>query len=89
MPDTDRHLSEFAALISLAPHTLNTHTNDADLCTVCGCASPCKRAVLGEHNLETLSCCQSWNGPASTPTEATAGPAFHSLATTMRGGGGR
>lgn len=71
MPDTDRHLSEFAALISLATHTLNTYTNDADLCAVCGCA------------------CQNWNGPASTPTEATVGPALHGLATPMRGGGGR
>lgn len=89
MPDTDRNVSEFAALISLATRTLNTHTNDADLCAVCGCAWPCERAVLAEHNLETLSCCQSWTNPASTLAEAAAGPALRSVTTPVRGGGGR
>ncbi|MDQ3762559.1 MAG: hypothetical protein M3460_13080 [Actinomycetota bacterium] len=42
---------ELEALISLAAGALNTHTNDADLCAVCGCAWPCERAVLAEHNL--------------------------------------
>lgn len=88
MPDTDHPISEFAALISLATRTLNTHINDADLCAVCGCAWPCERAVLAEHNLETLSCCQSWTNPASTPDEA-AVPALRSVATPMPGGGGR
>jgi hypothetical protein len=85
MPDTDR---EFAALISLATRTLNTHINDADLCAMCARAWPCERAVLAEHNLEALSCCQSWTNPVSTPTEA-AGPTLRSVATPMRGGGGR
>ncbi len=84
MLDTDR---EFAALISLATRTLNTHINDADLCAMCARAWPCERAVIAEHNLETLSCCQSWT--VSTPTEATAGPALRRVATPMRGGGGR
>jgi hypothetical protein len=30
--------SELGALIALATHALNTHTNDADLCPVCGSA---------------------------------------------------
>lgn len=81
MPDTDRHISEFAELISLATRTLNTHTNDADLCAVYGCAWPCKRAVLAEHALETLSCGQNWTGPMNTPAEAAAGPALRSVAT--------
>lgn len=88
MPDTGRHISEFAALISLATHALNTHTDDAELCAVCGCAWPCERAVLAEHNLETLSCCQSWTGPVSTPAEAAAVPVLRSLARPMWGGGG-
>lgn len=42
---------EFEALISLATRALNEHTNDADLCAVCGFAWPCEFAVLAEHNL--------------------------------------
>lgn len=85
MLDTDR---EFSALTSLATRTLNTHINDADLCAVCGCAWPCERAVLAEHNLDTLSCCRSRTDPASTPVEA-AGPTLRSVATPMRACGGR
>lgn len=39
------------ALSSLAARVLNEHTNRADLCAACGCAWPCERAVLAEHNL--------------------------------------
>lgn len=42
------------ALIGLAAHVLNTHTNDADPCAMCGCAWPCQWAVLAEHNLAGL-----------------------------------
>lgn len=36
------------ALSSLAVRVLNDHANRAE---VCGCAWPCERAVLAEHNL--------------------------------------
>ena len=42
---------ECEAMIALATQALNDHTNDAGLCAVCGCAWPCERAVLAEHNL--------------------------------------
>ncbi|HEV3170388.1 MAG TPA: hypothetical protein VGZ32_08620 [Actinocrinis sp.] len=42
---------EFDALIRLATKILNEHTDNHGLCAVCGCAFPCKRAVLAEHNL--------------------------------------
>jgi len=49
---TDAELgSEIDVLISLATHVLNEHTNTDGLCAVCGCAFPCERAVLAEHNL--------------------------------------
>jgi hypothetical protein len=44
-------LSEIDALHQLATVVLNEHTNDHDLCAVCGTAFPCERAVLAEHNL--------------------------------------
>ncbi|NUL28426.1 hypothetical protein HRW09_02340 [Streptomyces lunaelactis] len=43
--------SEIDALHQLATVVLNEHTNDHGLCAVCGCAFPCERAVLAEHNL--------------------------------------
>jgi hypothetical protein len=43
--------SEIEALHQLATLVLNEHTNDNGLCAVCGCAFPCERAVLAEHNL--------------------------------------
>lgn len=43
--------SEIAALHQLATVVLNEHTNDLGLCVVCGCAFPCERAVLADHNL--------------------------------------
>lgn len=54
MPDADCLSRQFGALISAAIETLNTHTNDRDLSAVCGCAWPCERAVLAEHNLAAL-----------------------------------
>ena len=49
---TDTEVSrEVEALHQLATVVLNEHTNDGDLCAVCGCAFPCERAVLAEHNL--------------------------------------
>lgn len=45
---------ELDTLIALATHALNTHTNDGDLCAVCGSAWPCERAVLAEHNLAAV-----------------------------------
>lgn len=44
-------MTEVDALHQLATAVLNEHTNDHDLCAVCGCAFPCERAVLAEHNL--------------------------------------
>jgi len=43
--------AEFDALIRLATKVLNEHTDLRGLCAVCGCAFPCERAVLAEHNL--------------------------------------
>jgi hypothetical protein len=47
-PDVEHELD---ALRQLATVVLNEHTNDRGLCAVCGCAFPCERAVLAEHNL--------------------------------------
>jgi len=52
--DPDHVPPELEALITFAAHAPNRHTNDADLCAVCGCARPCNWAVLAEHNLATL-----------------------------------
>ncbi len=41
----------FAPLFTLAVEVLNGHTNNRGLCAVCGCAFPCRQAVLAEHNL--------------------------------------
>lgn len=46
--------AELQALSSLAVTVLTEHTNDADLCAVCGCAWPCDLAVLADHNLAAL-----------------------------------
>ncbi|WP_018686969.1 hypothetical protein [Actinokineospora enzanensis] len=43
--------SEVEALHQLATVVLNEHANDLGLCAVCGCAFPCERAVLADHNL--------------------------------------
>lgn len=47
-PDVE---SEIDALHHLATVVLNEHNDDRGLCAVCGCAFPCERAVLAEHNL--------------------------------------
>ncbi len=47
------HLTpEFEALRALATRVINQHVDDHGLCAVCGCAFPCERAVLAEHNLD-------------------------------------
>jgi hypothetical protein len=51
---TDALMAEIEQLIALATRVLNEHTNDHDLCAVCGSAFPCERAVLAEHNLSVL-----------------------------------
>jgi len=47
--------TELDQLRSLATRMLNEHTNDHDLCAVCGSAWPCERAVLADHNLALTS----------------------------------
>jgi len=52
---TEAELSDqIETLTRLATVVLNEHTNLSALCTVCGCAFPCERAVLAEHNLAVL-----------------------------------
>lgn len=43
-----------ARLLETASDVLNEHTNQHDLCAVCGSAWPCERAVLAEHNLSVF-----------------------------------
>ncbi len=44
------------ALSSLAVTVLNVHTNQVDLCAVCGSAWPCERVVvLAEHSYELVA----------------------------------
>jgi len=43
--------AEFEHLAQLATVVLDEHTNDNDLCAVCGCAFPCSSAVLAENNI--------------------------------------
>jgi hypothetical protein len=45
---------ECEALCSVAVAVFNVHVNDRGLCPVCGCAWPCERMVLPEHNLAAL-----------------------------------
>lgn len=44
-------VTEVDKLHRLASVVINEHTDDNGLCAVCGCAFPCERAVLAEHNL--------------------------------------
>jgi hypothetical protein len=44
-------IADFTALVGVATRVMYEHTNDCDLCAVCGCAWPCERVVLAEHNL--------------------------------------
>lgn len=50
----NRLTDQFGALRALATRVINEHVNDRGLCAVCGCAFPCKRAGLAEHNLALL-----------------------------------
>jgi hypothetical protein len=43
---------QLAQLHRLATVVLGQHQNDHDLCAVCGCAWPCERVLLAEHNLD-------------------------------------
>ena len=49
--DNTTALADCEALSSLTVTVLNEHTNHADLCATCGCAWPCERAVLADHNV--------------------------------------
>jgi hypothetical protein len=51
---SDYFSPELVRLCAMATRVLNEHTNDHDLCAVCGCAWPCSRAALAEHNLALL-----------------------------------
>ena len=52
--ENDHFPPELVRLCAMATRVLNEHTNDHDLCAVCGCAWPCARAQLAEHNLAFL-----------------------------------
>jgi len=39
------------AMLATAAHEIDLHVDDRGLCTVCGSAWPCERALLAEHNL--------------------------------------
>lgn len=45
----ERQLTQLRLLASVV---LGQHQNDRGLCVVCGCAWPCERVVLAEHNLD-------------------------------------
>jgi hypothetical protein len=47
-------MPELEALMALASRVLNEHTNDRDLCAVCGSAWPCAQVATAEHNLAML-----------------------------------
>jgi hypothetical protein len=40
------------ALSSLAVRVLDSHTNAASLCAVCGCAWPCELVLLADHHYD-------------------------------------
>jgi len=46
--------SESEQLRALATRVINEHVDDRGWCAVRGCAFPCERAVLAEHNLDLL-----------------------------------
>jgi hypothetical protein len=46
---------ELDALRAVAARVINEHTDDCGACRVCGCAFPCSRACLAEHNLHVCS----------------------------------
>ncbi len=46
---------ELRKLRQLATKTINEHTNDKNLCAICGSAWPCERVALADHNLDLAS----------------------------------
>ena len=54
LAESDYFSPELVRLCAMATRVLNEHTNDHDLCAVCGCAWPCSRAALAQHNLALL-----------------------------------
>jgi hypothetical protein len=53
--ERDQVVMSSTRLVDLATIVMNEHTNDRDLCAVCGSAWPCERVVLAEHNLAITS----------------------------------
>ena len=45
---------ELARLRATATRALDLHTNRNGPCADCGCARPCARAALAEHNLSLI-----------------------------------
>ena len=48
--------TQIEQLAHLASSVINEHVNQGGVCAVCGCAFPCDRAVLAEHNLAVCGC---------------------------------
>jgi hypothetical protein len=48
--------TKIVELAQLASSVINEHINHDGVCAVCGCAFPCDRAVLAEHNLAVCDC---------------------------------
>ena len=51
---TDYLSPEIGKLIAPAARVMNEHTNDHNLCAVCGSAWPCERAVLADLALSAV-----------------------------------
>lgn len=51
---TEQATEALRQLADIATIVLNEHSNDHDRCAVCGCAWPCERVVLAEHNFEVV-----------------------------------
>ncbi len=51
---TDFLLPELVRHLATAQHELDQHVNDRGLCSICGCAWPCERAVLADLALSAL-----------------------------------
>jgi len=47
-------LPELVQLLATAQHELDDHVNDHSLCSICGSAWPCERAVLADLALPAL-----------------------------------
>ncbi len=56
MADTDTNLllPELAQLLATARTEITEHGNDNGLCSICGSAFPCERAVLADLALSAL-----------------------------------